>query len=266
MDKRGTVAGCGGTGLVNIRDYYTGCILEDAPDTPPAGSLAAPPPYAPMYAASEGVDWLRWVNPSDDQGDDTSCVLRAYAGHAEAIARRAGVFPRGRQISVRRAYDRVMYGLYSGIDRGGMTLADGLYGSLGEGILPPGTRLHYARELSGVRSLLRHGPPLIAMQVTRGWWRVARNGWTDPLADRTVIGAHCMLLVAILEDRGEPYILVQDWQGPELGWHGCRVFHWSAFELFSDRRGACLPVRPPGTEGWLGWGELLTDAPDGGQS
>lgn len=243
-----------------------GCLMTEPPDVARLHAADSVPEMAGEFAGkAASVNWLPYVLPSDNQRADTTCVLRSIAGNVEALARRRGEsIPRGQQIGVRPIYDAIVRSVYGGHDPGGLYPDDGVRGCIEAGMLPPGTYLRHHKSLGAVMAALNSAPLLACLWTTPGWANIQRNGYLDPLAgSRTHLTGHCVLLLGILEDRGEPYVLLQDWQGPREGWHGCLIMHWRAYVATRHSQGASMLVRPPGTEAHDGWRKLLVDREEG---
>jgi hypothetical protein len=131
------------------------------------------------------------------------------------------------------------------------------------GILPIGTRLQEVRSLGEIEAALLHGTLFNGSFTTRAWLRPQANGFMDLAGDIETLSSHCTLLVDILRDAGEPYVLIQDWQGPLTGFHGLRIMHWSHYDATRHNRGPFRVVRPAGTDRWAGWQKLLVNKPEG---
>lgn len=208
---------------------------------------------------------LDYLNPSDDQGDDTSCAVRSVNGSSECDGRLGGiVIPVGNQIEVGPTYDWVMENHYHGQDVGGMTTMDAIAGSVATKVLEEGTMLRECRSLGEILpGLDEHGPLLLPIFTTRGWFHAAENGYIDVLKDRRPVSSHMVLLVDVLEALGRRYVLIQDWQGPANGWFGCLIMEYAAFEATRHTNGPFAIVRPHKPGVYTGWQERLINAPLG---
>lgn len=245
---------------------YGGCIMDEQPDTDRLFSAEAVPAFDGEFAGrAVSMNWLLYVNPSDNQRADVTCMVRGIAGNTEAVGRwRGATIPRGHQIDVHPAYNRAVKDRYNGVEQGGLRPADAMYGAMQTGILPPGSRTEASKSVGGCMALLNAGPVLLCVWVTPGWYHVRPNGYLDPLSGtREHLSGHCVLGLGLLQDGPEVYWLCQDWQGPRHGWHGCVVIHWRAWLATCHSQGALGIIRPAGTESWGGWRRLLVDRAEG---
>lgn len=219
----------------------------------------------PLLPGSADVRfWSNFAVPADDQGDEPSCVGRAWAGWIECMVRRyVGVhaIPPGWQIDARAIWKRGRNMFWNGDLKGGLWLNQGLAAAVDLGILPPNTiPVRIASNWDSIGAALLQTPCVQAHAVSKGWYASNKeNGCLDhvPAPDAGAHGFHCTLLLERLTRESAKFYLFENSWGADWGWQGLglmteKLWTWSimANGLYTASLGSDLTA-------WRGWEKHL---------
>jgi hypothetical protein len=252
--------------------------MRPLPDKPLAGVIPyAADPDAPTIAAtgilpgSAGTPlrWSDYVLPADDQGQQPSCVGRAWAGWIEAMVRRyvgKDAFPQGCQVDARSIWQRGREMFWGGSLDGGLMLDQGGQACIDLGLLPAGTRLvRVDRDWAAVGEALLATPLIQAHGIGRGWYAVSsQSGCLDHVfaPDPGRYGYHCTLCVERMMQGNQKWICLQNSWGTSWGFYGYGLMR---LDLWTDSlipSGLWTAILPPAfsVQSWSAWRGFLVHA------
>lgn len=207
--------------------------------------------------------WSRYACPADDQGQEPSCVGRAWAGWAEIMLRAyvsPSAIPAGCQIDARKIWVRGREMFWGGDLNGGLYLHQGLAAAVDLGIFPPGTQpVKVEASIEAIGAALTQSPLVQAHIVSAGWYKpLAENGYI-PLNDPPDIGrygAHCTLLLERAWQRNSCFCLLENSWGRGWGWNGLGLM---AFERWAESLcpNSLYSAQAPLLQMWRGWEKFV---------
>jgi hypothetical protein len=212
--------------------------------------------------------WSRYVLPADNQGDEPSCVGRAWAGWLEAMLRRHGgpdvvAKLRGVQIDASAIWRQGREMFHDDLS-GGLHLHEGGEAAIKLGILPLGTEMVRVREdWHAAGEALCMTPLIQAHGLGAGWhYPSPLNGCIDHSkpTEPGRYGYHATLLLERFTDPTGKWIFFQNSWKVSWGFHGFGLLAsdlWRNSLIPSGLWTASLP------ENWLehrGWETYLVPA------
>jgi len=246
-----------------------GTVVSRLLSMPLAREAMHPRPLAGVTSkVDRQVSYIDVANPSDNQGGDYTCELRATAAMMECVYRRGGqVIPHGMQIGVWALLEWLyVAGRYKPPFRGCFPEdAQALGGPMG--LWPAGTEIVEPQDRAEEWAHMQVDSPLVdGFRVTDGWERINNgNGYFDPTVGLPEWHtAHAVCRLAMQGAGVDEWMIHADWQGPRHGWRGCHTMHRTGYLL--TRYGQSWGVRlPPGAAaGYTDWRKLLVRAEDNG--
>lgn len=247
------------------------------PPEPLAGVMSCPDAQAPdcgvierrsaIIPATVNVPfWSRYACPADDQGQEPSCVGRAWAGWVEIMIRAyisPTAIPFGWQIDARAIWRRGREMFWGGTLTGGLYLHQGLAAAVDLGILPPGTApIRVDGSMESLGAALVQAPVVQANVVSAGWYDpLHENGYIshNKPPDAGKYGLHATLLLERAWQHDRCYCLLQNSWGTDWGWQGLGLMGYRSW-FDSLAANSLYSAQTPGWPRWRGWSKHVVKA------
>jgi len=226
--------------IVKEPAYWQGC-RSNAPAQP---LMAGPndPTNSPPFS------WFAWSMPVSDQGQEPSCVGRAWAAWMRLMMVRAGVdWPSYMHIDGRAIWIKARNRFYDGDLNGGITLEEGFEACKRLGLFPVGSelvKLDYS--WNSIARQLHNTPIVTGNRIHYGWFRPDPDtGCIDHSIDPTFnSGGHATCISGALIHNESEYVSLEGSWGPQWPYCGHHLMtHWEYWEgLMGNPYTASVPL------------------------
>ena len=250
--------------------------MIDRKNIPFNGVIEAPPgevekhprlssgiPLLPGSAEIRG--WSEFADPSDDQGQESSCVGRAWAHWLECMLRRyvaQSAIPFGQNLDARKIWARGREMFWGGDLTGGLFVHQGLLAMIDLGIVPDGSiAMRVTEETMSASQVLLSTPVVWAHNVSAAWYTPDPvSGCIDPGVAPDGIGAHCTCYLERLVQKGIGFCLFENSWGGGWGWHGLGVMLEEDAIDYRLANSFYTARLPDNWATWRGWEKYLIQA------
>ena len=218
--------------------------------TPTMAALGATP--VSPYSA-----WTKYAIPTYSQRYD-DCAGHATANWIEMMIRRhvgRDALKAGDQIDGEAIWRRArkMFWPKEPVEGGGLLLEQGFHAAIAMGILPPDTGVMLVNmDLGMVSRMLRTEPVLQGTAVSKGWNMPNPENGQIPFDLPNPRAGHATVIVGVLMQQDEPYVLLQNSWGAKWGMGGYGLLRGDQWEqsLISP---LCVCKLPDSFADWTGW-------------
>ena len=239
---------------------FNGVLAAPAAEVAGHARLSTGIPLLPGSAEIRG--WSEFANPSDDQGNEQSCVGRAWAGWLECMIRRyiaQSAIPVGAQIDAHRIWARGREMFWGGSLDAGLYVHQGLAAMVDLGLVPPDTvPMRVTEESVSMAQVLLSTPVVWAHMVSQAWYTADPvNGGIAPDIAPSGLGAHCTLYLERLVQDGNGWCLLANSWGADWGYYGLGLLRETNAIDYRLPNSFYTARIPDGWEKWRGWEKHL---------
>lgn len=205
--------------------------------------------------------WTRHAIPTYSQ-TYPACVGHATANWIEMMLRKhvgRDVFKKGQQIDGDAIWrkGRQMFYPREKVEAGGLLMDHGFRAAIELGILPPDSGVVCVRlDVGMISRMLRTEPVLQGTAVHRGWETPDPKNGQIPFKLPDPQAGHATVIVGVLEQDGDSYILFQNSWGAQWGMGGfglMRADQWEQCLLGP----VCVCKLPDDWVAWQGWKDFV---------